>query len=251
MHRSIRLRQLPSRWLSPCLALVLISAVTGCQEEGEPGSLCDWVEEEVPLDYSLGPWGGDLSYDLQPGKILELLTVPLEGTLTWNGGGNWADMTPSEGMTGFSSSLTYDGSTVYRRVPGATGELSLACRATLDFQSSINMRTDDGVLDETWEAVVSFDIHAHGISTEIDPEAVGLIDALQVVPNPDPPTPYHDESYWMLLSYNVYPFSPELPATSSGRVYFRGKFESTQDGEITELSGFNRLLAEWVGFEVQ
>jgi hypothetical protein len=242
---------MPNSWHSPCLALALLSAVTACQEEGEPGSLCDWVEEEVSPDETLVHWEGNFGYEVQPGKILELLSVPLRGTITWNGGGDWADMIPGQGMTGFSSRLTYGGSTVYRRVPGATGDLSLACPATVDFRTSISMRTDDGVLDETWEVVVSSDIGADSIRAEPDPEAVGLIDALQVVPNPDPPTPYHDASYWMLLSYNVYPLSPELPATSSGRVYFRGDFEPRQDGEITELSGFNRLLAEWVGIEVQ
>lgn len=234
---------------SPCLVLALITAVAGCQEEGEPGSLCDWVEEEVPLDDTLVHWEGNLGYDVQPGKILELLAVPLQGTLTWNGGGDWADMIPSEGMTGFSSHLTYRGSTVYRRVPGATGNLTLACPATLELQTSITMKTDDGVLDETWDVVVSSDIAGDSIRAEIDPEAVGLVDALQVVPNPDPPIPYHDESYWMLLSYRVYLFSPELPATASGSLYFRGHFEPTRDGDIIDMGGFNRLLAEWVGIE--
>lgn len=227
--------------------LAFVWGVTGCQEEGEPGSLCDWVEEEVPLDYSLGP--GDPRYEIQPGKILELLTVPLQGTLTWNGGGDWANMTPNEGMTGFSSVLTYGGSTAYRRVPGAEGDLSLACRATLDFEISISMRTDDGVLDETWETIASFYLDTRNVVVDLDDEQIGLAEKLQVVPNPDPPIPFDDVSYALNLSYDVHPFSPELPTTTSGSFRMLGHFEPTQDGDIIDMGGVNRKLAEWVGFE--
>lgn len=89
------------------------------------------------------------------------------------------------------------------------------------------------------------------ISTKIDPEAVGLIDELQVIPNPDPPIPYHDPSYSMSMSYNIYPLSPELPATASGSLYFLGHFEPTRDGDIIDMGGFHRKLVEWVGIEVQ
>ena len=229
--------------LATCLA------APGCQGGGEPAPLCDWVEEEVPLDYSLGPWGGDLDYDLQPGKVLELLTVPLEGTLMWKGGGDWAEITPGEGETPFSSMLSYGGTAVYRRVPGAEGDLALACLATIDFDATIDLRTDDGVLDETWETTVSFGLATGNATADIDGEAVGLVERLQITPKPEPPVPFDDLSYATLLSYKVYPLSPELTTTTSGRFYMLGDFEAQQDGEIIDMGGVSRLLVEWVGME--
>ncbi|MCX4245243.1 hypothetical protein [Paraliomyxa miuraensis] len=252
MRWSISSWWVPSRWATSCLVLAIAASVTGCRDEDD-GPYCKWVEEDVPLDYSLGPWGGDLSYDLQPGKILELITVPMQGTLTWNGGGNWASMTPSEGTTGFSSWLVHDGTTVYRRVPGVEyrrgdgGDVSLACPNAFDFGATIHLRTDDGVLDEAWETVVSFGIAAGNVGTEIDAEDSGIIEKLQIIPNPDPPEPFDNESYYFRLGYGVYPLSPELPTKTSGNLYFRGEFEPTRDGAIMEHSGFNRLLMEWVG----
>ncbi|MEM9461841.1 MAG: hypothetical protein AAGF11_47220 [Myxococcota bacterium] len=247
-RRSIR----SQKWLNSHSSILLASflAATGCREEGEQGPYCDWVEEEVPLDYSLGSWGGDQDYDLQPGKVLEQLTVPLQGTLTWNGGGNWAQMTPSEGMTEFTSTLSHGDRVIYRRVPGADGDLYVACPDALDLKVSIQMRTDDGVLDETWEATASFELATGNVIADIDAEAVGLVDTIQVEPKPEPPVPVENLSYAMILSYNIHPLSPQLPKSGSGRVYLLGDYEvEQQDEEIMDLGGVSRLLMEWEGME--
>ncbi|MEM9459373.1 MAG: hypothetical protein AAGF11_34660 [Myxococcota bacterium] len=182
--------------------------------------------------------------------MLEQLTLPLAGTLTWNGGGDWARMNPSKGTTGFSSTLSYENRTVYRRVPGAEGDLALACPATLDFDATITMTTDDGVLEETWEAVASFQVATANVMVEIDAEAVGLIQTLELSPNPNPPMPFDNISYWLPLFYNVYPLSPDQLTTISGSLYLRGEFEvEERDDELIDLGGVNRLLVEWVGME--
>lgn len=232
---------------------VLLQIVTGCRDSAGEEGYCQWAEDIVPLDYSLGPYGGDLDFDLTPGKVLDQVTIPQRGVLTWKGGGDWVDVTPDNGSTAFSSVASYEGTSVFRRVVDAHGDpvddgRTLACPPTLDFDMTIRFETDDGVLDEAWETTLSFYIGGHIPSAELDAVALGLPQKLQIARKPDPPVPFYDESYSMSLSYGISLLSPEeYPPTSSGRLVYLATIFEDQIGEITEVSGINRKLLEWQG----
>lgn len=235
------------------LAIILLSTCVGCQDSADDRFRCPWTEETVPLDHSLGPWAGDLDFDLTPAKILDQLVIPQRGELTWKGGGNWVDLTPESGTTGFASSVFYNGTTVYRRVVDgngnrADGNISLVCPATLAFDTTILFQTDDGTLDDRWGIPLSFDFGTGNVTAEPDAEALGLPEALQISDKPDPPAPFYDEGYSMHLFYGLHLLSPEAyPPVSSGHLDYGGTISEQQTGEIINVTGFNRTLFEWVG----
>lgn len=239
--------------MRPRLTITALLTVTGCQDQADQDPYCRRTEDIVPLDYSLGPRDGDLEYDLTPGKVLDQITIPQRGELTWNGGGNWVDITPDSGTTMFTSAASYDGTTVFRRVLEADGSLAkggitLPCPPTLDFDMTIRFETDDGVLDETWQTIVSFYIWGHNPSAEPDAEALGLPETLRISKNPDPPFPFYDERYSMSLSYTIDLLSPEEhPPRFRGHLDYGGTISEQQTGEIIDVMGFNRTLVEWVG----
>ena len=205
----------------------------------------------MPL--SLGSWGGDPGFELTPRKVLDQLTLPQRGELTWKGGGEWVDVTPDSGTTGFASFVTYDGTTVFHRaVPTGRfpeGRVTIVCSPRLDFDVSIRFETDDGVLDETWETTLSFDVGETGVSAVLDPEALGLPEKLQITKKPDPPFSFYDERYSMRLSYRIDLLSlEEHPPTSKGHLDYGGTISEQQTGEIINVMGFNRTLLEWTGF---
>lgn len=236
------------------LALIILSTCVGCQDSADDRFRCPWTEETVPLDHSLGPWAGDLDFDLTPSKILDQIVIPQRGELTWKGGGNWVDITPESGATGFSSTVVYNGTTVFRRVVDANGDIldgniSLACPPTLAFDTTIHFQTDDGTLDERWETPLSFDFGTGNVYTEPDAEDLGLPETLQISNKPDPPDPFYDEGYSMRLSYSIELLSPEAhPPTSKGYLDYGGTISEEKIGDIIHVTGFSRMLLEWVGF---
>jgi hypothetical protein len=236
------------------IAIITLSACVGCQEPAEDRFRCPWTEEIVPLDHSLGPWAGDLDFDLTPSKILDQLVIPQHGELTWKGGGDWVDLTPESGTTGFSSSVAYNGTTVYRRVIDGNGDrvdgnLSLVCPAVLEFDTTIHFQTDDGTLDERWKTPLSFDFGTGNVSAEPDAEALGLPEALRISDKPNPPAPFYDEGYFMHLVYGIELLSPEAyPPVSNGYLNYGGTISEEKMGDIIHVTGFNRTLFEWVGF---
>jgi hypothetical protein len=236
------------------LAVIALSISVGCQGPEEDRFRCPWTEEIVPLDHSLGPWAGDLDFDLTPAKILDQLVIPQRGELTWNGGGDWVDITPGSGTTGFASTVVYHGTTVFRRVVDANGDISdgnilLVCPAVLEFDTTIQFQTDDGTLDERWETPLSFDFGTGNVHAEPDAEDLGLPETLEISSKPDPPAPFYDEGYSMRLSYSIELLSPEAyPPTSKGYLDYGGTISEEKMGDIIHVSGFNRTLLEWVGF---
>jgi hypothetical protein len=233
--------------VTPIAFSALLAA--GCHQ-GDDEPYCNWEEDEISLDRSFGPFAGDLEYDLTPRKVLDQLLIPQRGELTWKHGGDWIDFTPSNETTGFSSEASYGGRTVWRRVPGADGSVALACRETFDYEVTITMKTDDGVLDEVWHTIVSFDLAAplSSGSRSIDPEAEGLPEKLQLSPKPDPPRPFTNERYRMHVWWSMHILSPEeYPPSFHGRAFFRGDFQTETDGEVIEGGGINIKLMEWRG----
>jgi hypothetical protein len=234
--------------------IVTVLLGTACQDPADDQGYCQWTEDIVPLDYSLGPYGGDLDYDLTPGKVLDQITIPQRGELTWKGGGDWVDVTPDSGTTGFASVAAYEGTTVFRRILEAdgslaTGGITLPCPPTLDFDMTIRFETEDGVLDETWETTLSFYIGGHSASAWLDAEALGLPQKLKISNKPDPPAPFYDEGYSMYLGYAMHLLSPdEHPPSFGGYLDYGGTISEEKMGDIIHVTGFNRTLLEWVGF---
>lgn len=235
------------------VAIIALSTCVGCQDPEDDRFRCPWTEEIVPLDHSLGPWAGDLDFDLTPAKILDQLVIPQRGDLMWKGGGNWVDITPEGGITEFSSSVVYNGTTVYRRVVDgngnrADGNISLVCPAVLEFDTTIQLQTDDGTLDERWDTPLSFDFGTGNVHAEPEAEELGLPETLEISNKPDPPAPFYDEGYSMRLSYSIELLSPEAyPPTSRGYLDYGGTISEEQTGEIINVMGFNRTLFEWAG----
>jgi hypothetical protein len=240
--------------MRPRLTLAALLAIAGCQDLADQEPYCQRTDEVVSLDDSLGSWGGDLDFDLTPRKVLDQLTIPQRGELTWKGGGEWVDVTPDSGTTGFASVVTYGGTTVFHRAVAADripvdGRVTIDCSPSLDFDVSIRFETDDGVLDETWQTTLSFDVSEDGVSAELDAEALGLPQKLQISKKPDPPLPFYDEHYSMDLFYRIHLLSPEeYPPVFVGDLVYLATISEQQIGEITEVSGINRTLLEWVGF---
>jgi hypothetical protein len=225
--------------------------VAGCQDPADQDPYCQRTEEVVSLDASLGSWGGDPNFDLTPRKVLDQLTIPQSGELTWKGGGEWVDITPDSGTTGFASLVTYDGTTVFHRAVASgrfpeEGRVTIVCSPSLDFDVSIRFKTDDGVLDETWQTTLSFDVGGVGVSAELDAEALGLPQKLQISNKPDPPAPFYDEGYSMSLGYAIDLLSPEeYPPRFAGDLQYGGTISEEKMGEIINVMGFNRTLFEW------
>lgn len=239
--------------MQPRFTLATLLLCTACQDPADQDPYCQRTEEFVSLDDSLGSWGGDPDFDLTPRKVLDQLTVPQRGELTWKGGGEWVDITPDSGTTGFASVVTYDGTTVFHRAVASgrfpkDGRVTIACSSSLNFDVSIRFKTDDGVLDETWETSLSFDIGGHSASAELDAEAIGLPQKLQISNKPDPPAPFYDESYSMNLGYAMHLLSPEeYPPRFGGELDYGGTISEEQTGEIIHVMGFNRTLFAWAG----
>jgi hypothetical protein len=240
------------RLTTATLATLLLG--TACQDPADDQEYCQWTEGVVPLDYSLGPRDGDLNYDLTPRKVLDQITIPQRGELTWNGGGDWVDITPNSGTTEFVAIASYNGTTVFRRILEADGSLAkggitLPCPPTLDFDMTIRFETDDGVLDETWETTLSFDIWGHSPSAELDAEALGLPQKLQISNKPNPPASFYDERYSMSLGYRIDLLSPDAyPPRFGGELDYGGTISEEMIGEIINVTGFRRTLFEWTGF---
>jgi len=227
--------------------------VGGCQDPADQDPYCQRSEEVVSLDDSLGSWGGDPDFDFTPRKVLDQLTLPQRGELTWRGGGEWVYITPDDGITGFASVVTYDGTAVFHRAVSTgrfpeDGRVTIACSPRLDFDVSIRFQTDDGALDETWQTTLSFDVGGVGVSADLDAEALGLPQKLQISNKPDPPAPFYDEGFSMSLGYAIDLLSPdEHPPRFGGELDFGGTISEEQTGEIINVMGFNRTLFEWSG----
>lgn len=238
--------------MRPHLTLAALLTVVGCQDPADEDPYCHRIDEVVSLDDSLGSWGGDLDFELTPRKVLDQLTLPQRGELTWKGGGEWVDVTPDSGATGFASLVTYDGTTVFHKaVPTGRfpeGRVTTVCSPSLDFDVSIRFETDDGVLDETWQTTLSFDVGEAIVSAMLDPEELGLPEKLQISEKPDPTFPFYDGRYSMRLSYRIDLLSPEeYPPSFQGHLDYGGTISEQQTGEIINVTGFNRTLFEWVG----
>jgi hypothetical protein len=239
-----------------CHTIATLLAVAGCQDpaDADQDPYCQRSDEVVSLDDSLGSWGGDPDFDLTPRKVLDQLTLPQRGELAWKGGGEWVDVTPDSGTTGFASVVTYDGTTVFHRAVATgrfpeEGRVTIVCSPSLDFDVSIRFATDDGILDETWQTTLSFDLDGIGVSAEPDAEALGLPEKLRVSENLDAPAPFYDERYSMRLSYRIDLLSPEkYPPRFQGHLDYGGTISEEKEGEIINVMGFNRTLFEWVGY---
>lgn len=234
------------------LMIPALLTVAGCQEPADQDPYCQRSDEVVSLDDPLGSWSGSLDFELTPRKVLDQLTIAQRGELTWKGGGEWVDVTPDDGTTGFASVVSYDGTTVYHRaVPTGRypeGRVTIVCDPSLDFDVSIQFETDDGVLDETWQTVLSFDVGGIGVTAEPDAEALGLPEKLQISEAPNPPFPFFDGSYSLRLSYRIDLLAPEEhPPSFQGHLDYGGTISEQQTGEIINVMGFNRTLFEWTG----
>ena len=83
---------------------------------------------------------------------------------------------------------------------------------------------------------------------DFDPGELGVPEALEIEPTPDPPRPYGNTRYGGILNAVFYPNHPIVTLTTSvGSIYYRGDFADQQTGEVMEGGGINALVAEWAG----
>ena len=214
----------------------------GCNRD-EPPPECPFVVDEVGLDERVATPN---EVDVVPRDLADVLAQGVVGELEWDGADNmeWIGVVPGSGTTQFTSSATLAGPVVWSRVPDATGDELLRCAPTLAFDVVVDFETADGVFDDTWSGAGVYDLLSlSGTNVDVDAEAAGIPETLDLSLNPDPPQPLFNPRYKHSLLYGA----GDGRTRMEGAILFRADFEEQRDGEIIDGGGVNLQLATWSG----
>lgn len=176
----------------------------------------------------------------------DALSLPLAGELEYLAinTSDIVEATPSEGSTSFSSTLSAVGTPRLIHVSGARGAELLRCPSTLEFDATIEFRTDDGFFEESWSATVVASPGNLSASVDLDPDITGASEAFGLTPVPGA-EPWETAAYRHRLQYGYCNGCDNL--LMSGEISYRGEYAATMDGDIIDQRGFTVSLATWSG----
>ncbi len=227
-----------SGWRRAALAAWLVPA--GCAASSD-GPYCQWEEDEVDLDWNFGLPGSERT----PRKVLEGLTRRYRGTLAWGDGGAWFSAVPTGETTGFTSQVSYEGRVRWRRDPTASGGDLLACPPVLLFDAAIEMRTEDGLVEDIWPATIEYDIIQLSNGRTYDfPSSV--YERLEIEVRPDAPRRIGTIEYRPHLSWlNLESTHPEANFVHNGWILLEAELLDEQTGEPLPYTGLAWQVAQW------
>ena len=125
----------------------LLITLSSCSEKMVDEPYCDNSPEIISGDEITS-----LSFSTE--SVLQAISGQWECDLTWNGAGEIAEVTPSEGTTEVSMSLSYEGGEIRDIVSVKKGGHKydrLSCSNRLEISSVLEMRSSDGALAEAWD----------------------------------------------------------------------------------------------------
>ena len=232
----------PPRKMDRAVLVALVALLFGCQDDPEGSASCDYLTEELDWDdVADAP-----EFSTTPRVVADALALPLGGELEYLAV-NTSDVveaTPSEGSTSFSSTLSAVGTPRLIHVSGARGAELLRCPSTLEFDATIEFRTDDGFFEESWSATVVASPGNLSASVDLDPDITGASEAFRLTPVPGA-EPWETAAYRHRLQYGYCNGCDNL--LMSGEISYRGEYAATMDGDIIDQRGFTVSLATWSG----
>jgi hypothetical protein len=211
--------------------------VAACRDDAAPAQ-CQFVEHDIV----------DLNEEVDgivPAEVIDVVTRPYRGELTWNGGGDYLEVTPARGTTGFTYQATFAGNARFMENPSHDPDDFLGCPSLLLLDLELAFQTEDGTLDEHWSAVgdVALSGFLPSLSIPLDVDETGILDALAISETTASLTRFTEREYLFGMTHHV----RAEPPTLVGDLTFSGRAEPTMDGEIIDVSGTSVRIAEWAG----
>ena len=246
MYRSKTARMTKcSRWSLPTSLVVL--GLLGCGDrkgdEGGDEVGCEWVESEVSMNFR--PEGSELP---SPAELLEAAGGEYVGELRWLGGAPWAEMTPSAGSTSVQTRVSRVGRISFRRTLEEDGRDAVfgnqggLCLASYEIETTLEVATGDGVLEEAWGSTLSHRLLSNDTTLQVEVDD-DLRQALRIEDAEEPPAPFENGRLDLRVSVSVR--RPPGAHEATGVLSYTGQLASDVDGDVMEESGFRVQLLEW------
>ncbi|NJK33185.1 MAG: hypothetical protein HC927_12695 [Deltaproteobacteria bacterium] len=191
------------------------------------------LEDRSALAYdALGPW------DTSPRDAFAHTLGERTGTLTWLGGGELGQLIPDTGESSFTFAIVHDEASAESIDRTHEGTGRLACIDSLSLRAQLTLATDDGVLQEQVEIVLTLDQGTLGntVLGEVDLSNHAFAGSLTW-------TPASGEGGQLFLRMS---FTADTDASARGWLIYADPAQTTIEGNVVELSGQGAVLAEWI-----